>query len=199
METVVDSSLKSFAWLDCSDPEQSFWRTSQRYLFEDWIECSPNWPRSGLMLNGTVYPLQPLAPRTEETEFSLWPTPAATEAPRSGLTDFNGQHWMKEDGRKHQTDLALAVIGRETFPTPRATDADKGGRGDLLARMRCYPTPTARDSRTARGSRPLPEFQGSDNLCSDIAKREGLSNGRLNPEWVEWLMGFPLGHTEIEP
>jgi hypothetical protein len=23
--------------------------------------------------------------------------------------------------------------------------------------------------------------------------------GRLNPEWVEWLMGFPVGHTASEP
>ena len=22
---------------------------------------------------------------------------------------------------------------------------------------------------------------------------------RLNPEWVEWLMGFPRGWTEVEP
>ncbi len=23
-------------------------------------------------------------------------------------------------------------------------------------------------------------------------------SGELNPEWVEWLMGFPLGHTALK-
>jgi hypothetical protein len=23
------------------------------------------------------------------------------------------------------------------------------------------------------------------------------SNGQLNPDWVEWMMGFPVGWTEI--
>lgn len=22
-------------------------------------------------------------------------------------------------------------------------------------------------------------------------------NGSLNPDWVEWLMGFPIGHTSL--
>jgi hypothetical protein len=25
-----------------------------------------------------------------------------------------------------------------------------------------------------------------------------LSSGKLNPEWVEWLMGWPIGHTALE-
>lgn len=24
-------------------------------------------------------------------------------------------------------------------------------------------------------------------------------NGQLNPEWTEWLMGFPAGWSELEP
>jgi DNA (cytosine-5)-methyltransferase 1 len=27
---------------------------------------------------------------------------------------------------------------------------------------------------------------------------EGSPTGRLNPTWVEWLMGFPLGWTDLE-
>lgn len=25
------------------------------------------------------------------------------------------------------------------------------------------------------------------------------SSGSLNPAWIEWLMGFPIGHTALEP
>lgn len=39
----------------------------------------------------------------------------------------------------------------------------------------------------------------------EIGKQVSLSmcvsseNGRLNPEWVEWLMGWPIGHTDLKP
>jgi DNA (cytosine-5)-methyltransferase 1 len=29
--------------------------------------------------------------------------------------------------------------------------------------------------------------------------RTGPSGGPLNPTWVEWLMGWPLGWTALEP
>jgi DNA (cytosine-5)-methyltransferase 1 len=59
--------------------------------------------------------------------------------------------------------------------------------GDWLATA----TPTARDWRSgkaseethARNSRPLSEQIG----------------GSLNPTWVEWLMGWPLGWTDLKP
>ena len=28
---------------------------------------------------------------------------------------------------------------------------------------------------------------------------EALAGGRLNPRWVEWLMGIPIGWTRLEP
>ena len=79
---------------------------------------------------------------------------------------------------------------------PTASLATKGGRvtprkarngGTLIeaVSMRMFPTPTARDwksgSKGKKGnSRPLSEEVG----------------GALNPEWVEWLQGWPIGHTE---
>lgn len=84
--------------------------------------------------------------------------------------------------------------GGSVLPTPRATDGERGGRGDLLhylrhgqkdSRRKTWPTPTARDWRGSGWSgpgRPLSETVG----------------GSLNPTWVEWLMGFPAGWTELE-
>ncbi len=69
---------------------------------------------------------------------------------------------------------------RITSPLPT------GGTGSGL-----WPTPIARDWRSgkasaktmAKNSRPLSEVVGGD----------------LNPMWVEWLMGWPLGWTALEP
>ena len=61
--------------------------------------------------------------------------------------------------------------------------------------MKSFPTPTRRDYRS--GSKAHWERrQGTRNLNDKIAL-EG-NGGLLNPTWVEWLMGFPLGWTVLE-
>lgn len=49
-----------------------------------------------------------------------------------------------------------------------------------------WPTPTMQDYKR-RG--PNIEQQGLLNVV----------DGNLNPDWVEWLMGWPLGMTRLEP
>ena len=40
---------------------------------------------------------------------------------------------------------------------------------------------------------------GTDPLITEAVKAEQKIDGRLNPEWVEWLMGWPMGWTELRP
>lgn len=42
--------------------------------------------------------------------------------------------------------------------------------------------------------------------CMDVMRKYpdkyfdlAVVDGQLNPEWVEWLMGFPAGWSELEP
>lgn len=74
-------SMKPFAWLDSSDPQGSCWKTYQRSLLDEgWMSFSNHFANSGMMLNGKLYPANPLVDLTSEQEPSLWPTPAAHEA-----------------------------------------------------------------------------------------------------------------------
>jgi hypothetical protein len=57
-----------------------------------------------------------------------------------------------------------------------------------------WPTPRAEDSQCASGHRGT-----NDTLYGAICKpRDGSSSapGQLNPTWVEWLMGYPLGWSD---
>ncbi len=60
------------------------------------------------------------------------------------------------------------------------------GEPKLSAQVKLLPTPRAfmhKDSATDRGKGNLGEVVG----------------GQLNPTWVEWLMGWPLGWTDLQP
>jgi len=54
----------------------------------------------------------------------------------------------------------------------------------------------------ARYVKVLPTLTRSDGKMRgdrlDYAIEAGGSNGRLNPPWVEWLMGFPTGWTDCD-
>ena len=52
-----------------------------------------------------------------------------------------------------------------------------------------FATPQARDYRTGQTSR-WEDANRSRNLNDQIG-------GQLNPTWVEWLMGFPTGWTDL--
>jgi type II secretory pathway pseudopilin PulG len=78
------------------------------------------------------------------------------------------------------------------FPTPQSTDwKGQSQRGkhapkDCLPNAVIFPTPTAHDGRW-----PGPELTSTQgfNLKREI-EGDG-SKGSLNPNFVEWLMGFP--------
>ena len=86
-----------------------------------------------------------------------------------------------------------------------------------MAKTGMWPTPAARDWRDGRNqscwgnSRPLNEVvkmwptpNQRDYKGSPSAKHEAYSlprevGGQLNPTWVEWLMGLPIGWTCLAP
>lgn len=81
------------------------------------------------------------------------------------------------------------------LPTPHAnchTGAGTQGRdGGLKVQtaVQLLPTPTKADGD--RGSNTYYRGQGNPTL-------RGAAGGTLNPQWVEWLMGYPEGWTDLE-
>jgi hypothetical protein len=163
------------------DPATSSWRTSQGTFPWGSDKYSQTWPRAGMTRNGIAYRLPPSAPRTYAIASSSspnaparWPTATTSDAFTDRL-----QSTQQEDGSMHSVTLAQAV---QRWPTPRAADY-KGGSIE-----------NAKDK--AQASRP----NGAQNLENEVAKRHPSvpGGGQLNPTWVEWLMGFPIGWTSLE-
>jgi hypothetical protein len=128
---------------------------------------------------------------------------------------------MKGGPRHTITSLNVMVkaVERDMWPTPKATDGDRGGRGDLFAmvrtgrtsRRREWPTPTTQDAKNDGGPSQFKRNTIPLNAAVKMwptptaNRRSGLQShgtnailGQLNPRWLEWLMGYPDGWTELE-
>src|SRR5947209_8736262 len=121
-------------------------------------------------LKAYAYKLQILGHRIEEKGSSLWPTPTVID---SG------------SGRVNQSN------------SPNAQERPSLA---LMARKRRWPTPAARDYRGA-GSKEGYQRRSQDHqqaLNEEIVHGiSGEGQGQLNPAWVETLMGFPPGWTDL--
>tara|TARA_Y100000593_G_C4233922_1_gene298471 strand:- start:342 stop:671 length:330 start_codon:yes stop_codon:yes gene_type:complete len=71
-------------------------------------------------------------------------------------------------------------------------------------KQKMFPTPTARDWKDGPGmsltsTNPDGSVRKRDDLLPRRLFAEGCTGGQLNPAWVEWLMGWPIGWTSMEP
>lgn len=136
-------------------------------------------------------------------QMSLWPTPtSSTGGPNTG------SHSVREEG--HGNNLQGAVT---LWPTCRATDGEKGGpnnkgsKGDLAlpAAVSLWPTPTVTGNTNRKGASKnsgnglktelLIAFGETENSSS----AETVKSAPLNPDFTEWLMGFPIGWSASAP
>ena len=107
------------------------------------------------------------------------------------------------------SNLNDAVAHPQMFATPQARDFRSGqakrwanprrtrNLNDQVAAM--WPTPTARDWKGDRKPETLAAAgrNATNGLPEAITSRTGQHcGGQLNPTWVEWLMGWPLGWTD---
>lgn len=155
---------------------------------------------TSVMIRGqSLSPLTTWAPHISDVESGLLLTPSAT----SYGTSNNG---CPGDGRKEfatKGKLSLFTMARKNlWPTPTAMDSEQaGGKGCIERGLRgCrytqavrWPSPATRDFRFPNTKSYAKRGGGS--------KGEQLPNavgGPLNPTWVEWLMGYPLGWTALK-
>lgn len=177
--TPVSSSAKTTSGISSTSscdsfaswsPASSSWKTSQGLFTKvDSEDYSGRWPNSGSMRNGELYERQTLEHPTAEGGSSSWPTATSGDSKSSGEAGYS-----TEGGRHTGTTL---------------TDAS-----------RQWATPTARDwkdGKCAEANVPVNALLGRQ-----VLKATGQGSlkdcGRLNPTFVEWLMGAPIGWTAFE-
>ena len=166
--------------------------------------------RSGMHVNGILYQLAPLVPVISEKDCGLLPTPTKTDPNRA-------YHYKPGTKEKVYSLEGLAKNGSIDLPTPQATDSwntrdsrkrfnrtgtkdynEKKANNpvcqDLYTALTKFtlPTPTCRDS----GS-PLPPRK-KNKTGGQKPPLVSVIGGKLNPTFVEWMMGYPKNWTLIE-
>lgn len=153
---------------------------------EDWATLCGNWPGYGMTRGGVLYPLTMWERRTREKDGSSLPTPTAQDFKRRGPTS-------KQQG------LPEHVL---MWPTPRAGKTSdeslenfmaRKGRGDvctppLTLAVKMWPTPTAHNAK---------ECASPSEFNRNTPTLAAAAGGQLNPDWVEYLMGFATGWTRV--
>jgi hypothetical protein len=151
----------------------------------------------GASLTTVVQTQEKLKNKPQET----FPTPIAGD-------------WKGQVRSKGEPGMLSGVVEKEAkmFPTPRAREIDekvetwqkrmdkRAEEGkppvskNLSMTVKNFPTPAARDYKGQNSFKHMKEKPRHNSQLPNHLKKQGII-GQLNPNWVEWLMGYPIGWT----
>ena len=197
-------SLSCCGLLGNYDRERSSWRTSQLSLLTDWTSYLERLPRSGMTVSGKLYALPMLAHRISANAGSVSLFPTVTT--QDGENNAGASQWARNSPPLNVMAWATptasdattgAIIGTEDqyfmTSTGMPRKINKNGKDGSVGLARLlkigWATPTTDDANNV--SRKSGTF---DSLARDTFDPDQKEKS-LNPDWVELLMGYPVGWT----
>jgi hypothetical protein len=134
-------------------------------------------------------------PDSLHAQMKAWPKPLANDGEKRGNFDIS----------RPQNGLPAAVKRWPTMTASTKTEADMAQamfagddpRRPTYAEARNWPTPVAQSENG--GPRPLDGGAAARQHLDEILGAEAAKEmrGQLNPDWVELMMGYPVGWTAV--
>lgn len=198
--------------------ESSHWRSTRCYL---------TWKASATPARRLLFRLAPSMPRTDETVVPFWPTPitprphdsenmagkylpsqkqkdlsyAVAMWPTPKSSDSKGTGPVGSASQTHDAKKGnLRGVVLEAFATPQARDGSRNHTGQLANFVKLIPTVTTGAEMCGRSANYqwLKEMEEAGVISEEERRSMAAGNGgQMNPTWVEWLMGFPIGWTDL--
>jgi hypothetical protein len=191
-ENVAECGEKWHGLLARFDQDTHSWRTVQCSLLGDLNESLQTLPQWGMTVGGELYLLPTLVQTINEKESGLWLTPSTVDIPtRSAESMEKRLDYRKKIGRNG---VGAGCLSEQV---------EWSGTGPpigYITKEKMFPTPQASDNRD-RGNMSNPSIQRRVAKGKQIMLSQSVdqNSGQLNPTWVEWLMGWPLGWTDLKP
>lgn len=159
-----------------------------------------------------AYKLPPLVPRISGTGCSLWPTPNSTDG--KGASQPEGRRPVCDDDLPSRVKMWPTPSAAKTTPNTVDPADVVNSKGEplqpgekphdrrtgqpiqtaLTDMVRLWPTPQARDHFPAHTPEAIAKQKAAGHGCSNLNDTIG---GQLNPQFVSWLMGFPLDWCDM--
>jgi DNA-cytosine methyltransferase len=182
-----------------------------RYLWDETIrvvaECKPRWfigeNVEGLININNGMVLRQVQTDLEEQGFQV----QCIVIPASGIGAWHQRKriWIVaySDSNRHSNKIRGSSTKEERISQEHRQDHNttrKSSRASSVwdsNNQYVYPTPTTRDYKDSTVSKSH-QNRNSDSLPIKMM-REAKPGGKLNPNFVEFLMGYPMNWTKIDP
>jgi hypothetical protein len=162
------------------DRATSSWKTHQCLFSEDLPTSSVTLPRWGMLRLGVLWERQTSGRRTIDSG--------------SGSSASMKQEIAPYGSNVHAATNGGATCMTSTHTTASVQASKTGTWTPIAPPARKWPTPAARDYRFP--NKKTFQERGGNKKGEQLPNAVG---GPLNPTWVEWLMGWPLGWTDLGP
>ena len=207
------------------DRASATWRTAQPSLLGDSDECSVTWPNSGMTAGGQCWEQTKLVPRTSEIGSGLWlPTPCTVDTGSMfNKSASDGAALRPTLGAMARFDLWPTPTVNGNYNKVGLSAKSGDGLATAVAK---WPTPDAHMGSGGRTSKSPPTGKRASGSKQQITLNDAVKwrspntvdakggtrkpgtnsqvqlvhqvGGSLNPTWVEWLMGWPIGWTDLK-
>lgn len=160
---------------------------------EDSELYSETWPKWGIVLDGHAMELPMLERHTNESEFSLWHTSDCSDrrSPKSKQQGVNNQvkaYWRTPQSHNGAQGPKSKMFYEKCLKTGQSAIT-------LVDQVKNWPIPAARDSKGSNSAKHLSTGHHINQLANKVKLNK--TEGQLNADWVELLMGLPIGWTDI--
>ncbi len=168
------------------DPATRCWRMSQGWLLADISGPSwETWPKAGYVLNGEFYPQPNWERRISEIGSGLLHSPTAYDANDVKRTP---EGWAKRAAFRQS-------IGRDHIAPAGLSEQIWLQENNVPLKISMWRTPSA---SVIEPKSNVVKLTGRTPQDPQVGLADQVG-GQLNPDWVEWLMGWPIGWTSLEP
>lgn len=164
------------------------------FVEEDSELYSETWTKWGIVLDGHAMELPMLERHINESECLLWHTSDCSDrrSPKSKQQGVNNQvkaYWRTPQSHNGAQGPKSKMFYEKCLKTGQSAIT-------LVDQVKNWPTPAARDSKGSNSAKHLSTGHHINQLANKVKLNK--TEGQLNADWVELLMGLPIGWTDID-